>query len=167
MKIAIDASDLADLRQAFARAPEIAQAELTRFMAAATAHLQTEVQERTPTNAGTLRASIIGRVQPLPGGIGVEAVVGTALAYAIPVELGTQPHMPPVEPLIAWARSKLGLRGKAAERAAWGIARNIARRGTRPVRMFGDSLEANRAQLAAGFGAAVRRALAKIAEAGQ
>lgn len=167
MRVAIEVGSLEALRDAFRRAPDIAQQEVSRFMTAATAHMQGEVQQRTPTNHGTLRGSIIGRVQPLPGGLGVEGVVGTSLAYALPVELGTAPHMPPIEPLKDWARSKLGLSGKQAERAAWGIARKIAKHGTRPVGMFGDSLAANRAQLAIGFQQTVRRILARIAGAAQ
>ncbi|MCB1908812.1 MAG: HK97 gp10 family phage protein [Rhodocyclaceae bacterium] len=163
MKVSVEVGTLEQLRGAFAAAPEIAHDELSRFMAAATAHLQGEVQQRTPTHHGTLRGSIIGRVQPLAGGLGVEGVVGTSLAYAIPVELGTKPHMPPIEPLVDWARSKLGLSQKEARSAAWGIAGKIARRGTQGARMFGDSLDANRAQLAAGFERAVRRILTRIA----
>lgn len=166
MRIDVEVGTLEQLRTAFERAPEIAQAELSRFMTAAVAHLQGEVQQRTPTHRGTLRASIIGSVRPLDG-LGVEGVVGTSAAYAIPVELGAAPHMPPVEPLIDWARSKLGVSGKAAERAGRAIARKIARQGTRAVRMFGESLVDNRAQLARGFAIAVRRMLARIAEAGR
>lgn len=166
MRISVEVGTLEAARQAFERAPEIAQEELVRFMTAGVAHLQGEVQQRTPTHRGTLRGSIIGQVRPLPG-LGMEGVVGTSLAYAVPVELGSAPHMPPVEPLVDWAKSKLGLTGKAAESAAWGIARKIARRGTKAVRMFGDSLEANRAQLARGFETAVRRMLRRIAEAGK
>ena len=167
MRVSIEVGTLERLAAAFRRAPEIAQAEISRFMAAATAHLQGEVQQRTPTHHGTLRASIIGRVRPLPVGLGVEGVVGTSLAYAIPVELGTAPHMPPVAPLEDWARSKLGLTGREARSAAWGIARKIARQVTEPVAMFGDSFDANRAQLATGFERAVQRILARIAEAGR
>lgn len=50
--------------------------------------------------------------------------------YALYVEYGTDPHMPPVEPLIGWAHRVLGLSQKEAEAAAWRIARKIAREGT-------------------------------------
>lgn len=143
----VDVSELRSVQAAFAAAPEITQQELTRFMHEATAHLQGEVQLLTPTTHGTLRASIIGSVTPLANGIGVEGVVGTSLAYAVPVELGTKPHMPPVEPLVDWAKQKLALNETQARSAAWAIAKTIARRGTLGVGMFHRAWAANRAQV--------------------
>lgn len=160
--------DLDALATAWRQAPKIVLEELTRFISAATAHLQGEVQQRTPTTHGTLRASIIGQVRELSGGLGVEGVVGTSLAYAAAVELGTKPHMPPVEPLVDWAQQKLGLRGKDAESAAWAIARTIAQRGTLGVGMFHRTWHANLAQIGTGFADCMQRILGRIAEeAGQ
>lgn len=156
-----DATDVAKLAAAMEKSPEIVEDELGRFMHAATQHMQAEVQERTPTTHGTLRASIIGDVRVLPG-IGIEGVVGTSLAYAVPVELGSGPHMPPVEPLVEWAKQKLGVRGKEAESAAWGIAKAIAKRGTVGVGMFHRALAANRQQLLEQFGECVRRITTRI-----
>ena len=156
LTIDFDASDIATVISVYDRAPQIVDEELGAFMYAGVAHLQGEVQERTPTAYGTLRASIIGDVRQL-GGLGIEGTVGTSLAYAVPVELGTGPHMPPVEPLAEWARLKLGLRGKEAESAAWGIAKAIARRGTLGVGMFNRAFVANRQELIRQFGRAVQR----------
>ena len=90
-----DLSQMQRLAAAWERAPAIVEEEIARFVAGATAHLQAEVQERTPTTHGTLRASIFGNVRRL-GGIAVEGVVGTPLPYAPAVESGSKPHMPPV-----------------------------------------------------------------------
>lgn len=46
-------------------------------------------------------------------------------------ETGRKPgKMPPVNPLIEWARLKLGLAGKEATSAGWSMAKGIALRGT-------------------------------------
>lgn len=157
-----DMTDVAKLAIAIRQAPEIVADELRRFVTTATLHLQAEVQDRTPTTHGTLRTSIIGNVRPIDG-IGFEGIVGTSLSYAIPVELGTKPHMPPIEPLAQWARQKLGATGKEAYRAAWGIARKIARVGTTGHFMFANAWDANQAQITAGFSECVSRIERRIA----
>lgn len=164
LRIEMDAESVAAYARAWEQAPEIAQDELLRYVETTTAHLQGEVQERTPTTYGTLRASIVGSVRALPG-LGVEGVIGTPLSYAVAVELGTKPHMPPVEPLINWARQKLGVSGKEAERAGWAVARKIARRGTEGHFMFANTFEANRDDVVRGFDVVVRRIAERIADA--
>ncbi|WP_287365113.1 HK97 gp10 family phage protein [Thauera sp.] len=162
LRIELDTDALRTYADAWTMAPEIVEGELRQFVETVVAHLQGEVQERTPTTFGTLRASIIGDVQVLPG-IAVQGRVGTPLAYAVAVELGTKPHMPPVEPLINWARQKLGVSGKQAESAGWAIAKSIAARGTKGHFMFADTWDANQAQVARGFEIAVGRIVRRLA----
>ncbi len=162
LRIEMNADSIRAIEAAWRQAPDIVQDELRQFVTTVTAHIQGEVQERTPTTFGTLRASIIGDVRALPG-LGFEGVVGSSLAYAVPVELGTKPHTPPIAPLVQWARQKLALRGAEAKRAAWGIARKIAARGTEGHFMFRDTFEANQAQVVRGFDVVVRRIAARIA----
>lgn len=50
--------------------------------------------------------------------------------HAGAVEHGSRPHMPPVAPLIAWARQKLG--AVDAKSVGWAIALKIKERGTKP-----------------------------------
>jgi hypothetical protein len=58
------------------------------------------------------------------------AVITYAADYASYVEDGRDPgSMPPIEPLIKWARRKLGLSEKEAKKAAWAIAKAIEARG--------------------------------------
>lgn len=159
-----DMTDVARLAAAMRQAPDIVQDELRQFVTTAVNHLQAEVQDRTPITHGTLRVSILGDVHALDG-LGVEGVVRTSLAYALPVELGTKPHMPPVAPLVAWAEQKLGVKGKEAERAGWAIARKISRTGTKGYFMFANAFEANEAQIVRGFGVAVDRIEQRIAGA--
>jgi hypothetical protein len=156
MEIRVDLSGLSNLQAMLAQTPAIVDQEFRTFLHGAVAHLQAEVQQRTPTNHGALRASIFGEVNAVRG-IGVEGVVGTSLAYAVPVELGSRPHTPPIEPLVDWAIQKFGLDEKAARKAAFGIAYRIARRGTAGHGMFNITYARNRAQIERGVAATVRR----------
>lgn len=165
--IAFDAADVGRWRSAFLRAPALAAEEMQAFMTRATAHLQAEVQARTPTTHGVLRASVYGEVQLFQSGFGVEGLVGTPLAYGPAVEYGTKPHHPPVEPLIDWARQKLALSGVEAERAGRAIAWKIAHKGTQGVHMFRDAFNENREQIVADFRRSAARVVRRIQEAGQ
>ncbi len=61
--------------------------------------------------------------------------------HASYIEYGTSPHMPPVEPLIRWAkRNKM----KNPKAAAWAIAKRIAKEGTPPKPFLRQALEAAR-----------------------
>lgn len=71
--------------------------------------------------------------------------VGFAAEYAPYIDGGTQPHFPPVEPLILWARRKLRLSQQEAVRAGWSIARRIASRGTDPKPFFRNAVDSTKA----------------------
>jgi hypothetical protein len=163
LRVELDAREVARLGQQIARAPEVVREELRGFVETTLAHLQGEVQERTPTTQGTLRKSITSQVTELQG-LGVEGRVGSPLGYATAVELGTKPHMPPVAPLELWAQAKLGVRGKEARQAAWAIARKIARVGTEGAFMFRDTFEANQDAIQAGLSRAVERIAQRIGD---
>lgn len=153
--------DDARVRQAFARAPGIVREELSRFVAGATQHLEAEVKDRTPQGAhGLLAQSINSEVRALADG--VLGVVGTPLPYAIPVELGTKPHMPPVLALEDWVRAKLGARGAEVHRVAYAVARKIAKHGTKGHFMFRDAFADNEAELRRQFAATAARIVARI-----
>ena len=161
LRVELDAREVERLGQQIARAPEVVREELRGFVETTLAHLQGEVQERTPTTQGTLRKSITSQVTELQG-LGVEGRVGSPLGYATAVELGTKPHMPPVAPLELWAQAKLGVRGKEARQAAWAIARKIARVGTEGAFMFRDTFEANQDAIQTGLSRAVERIAQRI-----
>lgn len=146
LQIVVDAKDIARFERAYQRAPEVVDRVVARRMAGLMLDLQSDVQDKTPTAFGTLRASIGSDVELRPG-LGVTGVVGTSLAHAVPVEVGTKPHMPPVAPIKLWAEKKLGLTGREATRAAWAIAMTIKRRGTLGVGMFHRSFAARRGEI--------------------
>lgn len=170
---------LAEVTEAMARAPQIAQEELERFFAWALPLLEGEVADRTPTAEGMLRRSIIGRTEATPGGM--LGVVGTPLDYAPAVELGTKPHPVSAAGILAiaeWAKRKLPLgqavslktgrplknKGidEAALSAAHAIAWKIRRKGTQGAFMFRDAFLANQARVAAEFERAAERMVQRI-----
>lgn len=74
--------------------------------------------------------------------------------HAAPVEVGSVPHFPPVEPLKTWCTMK----GFAdPESAAWAIANKIAREGTKPTHYMRGSLPDIRGKLDANIRKALRK----------
>lgn len=101
-------------------------------------------KEGTPVGIGGgagLKGSIAAHLPQVIDG-GVIGIVGTSLAHAIPVEIGTKPHFPPIEPLDLWVQKKLGIPADQSKSVAFAIAHTIARKGTKGVRMFGKAFEA-------------------------
>jgi len=64
--------------------------------------------------------------------------------HAAPVEVGSIPHMPPVEPLVVWATMR-GMNDPKS--AAWAIAKKIEAEGTKPTFYMRGSLPEIRAKL--------------------
>jgi len=159
-----DATEVVDLAQAWRQMPD----EVSHQLSAATWEnlllLEREIKELTPTGVGGgggLRGSIAAQ-QPVVSADQVRGVVGTSAAHAVPVELGTKPHFPPIEPLKDWVRAKFGLRAEAdVTRAAFAVARAISIRGTQGVGMFNRSFAAQQGQMERRY----RQAVEQIAEA--
>jgi hypothetical protein len=154
--IELDPADA--LAAAFERAPALTRRHMTAAILEASFLIQREVQERTPTAHGLLRAGISAR-EPEVLDDRVIGAVGTSLSYAVPVELGTRPHMPPVAPIRDWVETKLGLSGPQAQGVAWAVARKIAREGTEGAFMFRDGFDAAEPQVRRILAAAVQSIL--------
>lgn len=138
-----------ELIKAFHVAPDIVNEELVAATWEAELLLEREIKELTPVGVGAgggLRGSISAR-EPRTLADNVIGVVGTSAAHALPVEIGTRPHFPPIEPLQDWVEAKLGVGDNASYGVAFMIARKIARRGTQGAHMFERAFEANRAQV--------------------
>lgn len=72
----------------------------------ATAFLEARVKEMTPVGVtGNLRGSIGHEIKSV--GEDIVSTISTNAEYAFPVEQGSKPHMPPLQPIIDWVRSKL------------------------------------------------------------
>lgn len=151
LDIRVDLVEVRELAGAWAQAPQMVADELRAATLEATQLLEREVKEETPVGiggGGGLRGSIAAR-EPVVSGTGVLGVVGTAQPYAVPVELGTRPHFPPVQPLADWAERKLGVPAAQARDVGFLIARKIARRGTEGAHMFERAFERVRPQVVA------------------
>ncbi len=127
----------------FTRAFESAGREL---MAEALGLLHRKVTTKTPVNTGQLRSSI-GFSSSRLAGNDIEGRIGTNLGYAIPVERGSRPHWPPLEPIEFWVRRKLRPPRKQIRSVAFLVARKISRRGTKAHRMFEQGLEETRPRI--------------------
>jgi hypothetical protein len=163
MSVEIKITWLADrFTRLFEKAPKIVLKELVPAMTEASALLEREAKERTPTSGmGTLRDSI-GAIPVTISGHRVSGGAETSLYYAIPVELGTKPHWAPLEPLVDWVERKLAKRGTEARSVARMIQLKIAKKGTKGAFMFRDASEAIKTQYFAMIARALDRAEEKI-----
>ena len=160
--IHIDIREAAELARAFEQAPDITAEELTRATWESELLLEREIKENTPVGiggGGGLKGSISAR-EPQVLADNVIGLVGTPMAYAVPVELGTGPHMPPIRPLADWAEHKLGVAPEKARSVGYRIARKIAAKGTDGAHMFERAFTSNEAQVRTIFA----RARARIAD---
>ncbi len=167
-QMSIDASDVVSLSEAWSKAPEMVIDELSGGVLESSLFLEREVQERTPVGVGGgggLRGSIGARPVQVST-MAVIGTVGTSLAYAVPVELGTRPHRPPVRPLIEWAAQKFGVSLEEAERIGWAVQQKIAKVGTDGAFMFTRALDDGRAQVERIIEGRIRRVVARLAEGG-
>lgn len=155
-----------ELAALWKRAPEIARRELFAAMTEADLLLQNAVQVKTPEGwSKNLRQSILAQ-QPEVSGDAVLGIVGTPVPYAIPVELGTKPHFPPVLALIDWVVDKLGVPEKEAKGVAFLVARKISRTGTQAAHMFRDGFAENTSRVQAIFERARDRIRNQLAASG-
>ena len=97
-------------------------------------------------NTGLLRNSVAWRV-PTVEGHTIEGGVGTNVAYALPIEFGSRPHWPPLEPIQLWVQRKLRVAPARVKSVAFLVARKIARRGTQARQIFALGLEDAKPQM--------------------
>ena len=138
MEIYIDLSEVKKLAEKYGRAPEILQRETLRTMHEAVGLTERAVVLYTPVGAtGQLRGSIEGLVTETREGIeGRVAATGAAVSYVDPVEFGSRPHWPPVDPIRFWVLRKLGVPIDEVPSVAFLISRKISRLGTPAFHMF-------------------------------
>lgn len=167
--IRLDAGSLAKLERAWRQAPELVVDEMTTSVWESSLLVEREVRERTPigVGGGGGLAGSIGAREPEVLGDEVIGTVGTALRYAIPVEIGRRPgqRQPPLAPLADWAVQKLGVSHAEAAGVAFAIARKIGKRGTEGAHMFRDGARAAEAEVGRIFAAGAERVVARLAEA--
>jgi hypothetical protein len=143
--------------------PELLRQAVRGALEESGAFVEAQVRQRTPQGVGGsasgLRASIFSEVRDSP----LQAVIGSNLPYALPVEFGSRPHFPPVQALIPWVQKFISLKnGETAEGVAFLIARAIARRGTPPREMFKSGFEGSQAAIVRIFETQVGRVSAEL-----
>ena len=157
-------SDLPLLIQLFNEAPEIAEEETVATLWEALLLLEREVADRTPVGVGGaagLKGSIFAS-RPEVTDTAVVGLVSSSMAHALPVELGTKPHFPPITPLRDWAEKKLGIDPGESKHVAFAIARKIAREGTKGAAMFQKAMQENEEQVLAMMENVVPRIMARM-----
>ncbi|CAN5439069.1 hypothetical protein BH10PSE18_BH10PSE18_19030 [soil metagenome] len=142
----ISAPALAAISRGWAEAPAVTRRELLAAMTQATLLVEREVKEGIPRGATGLTAASVTS-DAFSTSAGVLGIVGSSQPAALFVELGTKPHMPPVEALVPWVRAVLGVDAKRAPSVAFLIARKIARKGTKAQRPFALALARTEGQV--------------------
>lgn len=116
--------DTRKLQKVYERMPVAVHRRLNTAMIEVGHLVANAVKQLTPVGvSGHLRRSIQPSVRGY--GLNIEARIGSPLPYASPVETGTRPHTPPIEPIRLWARRVLG-----DEKAAGAVWQSIRKRGT-------------------------------------
>lgn len=157
MQIAIHVPDAERISAAFAAAPAMVLDELETTMGSLISNLDRETRENTPTAAGTLRSAWLPNVDVVAATDTVYGRLTNPLPYALPVELGSRPHYPPLDPLISWIEVKTGLQGAEAEARARIAQRAIGRRGTPARKMAATALADARETIQAEFAECAQR----------
>lgn len=143
------------------RGPAIVNEELGKAVNGATLVFKGTIQPLSPINTGILRQG----VQTSITGSGTEIVgkVFDPVAYAMPVEMGSRPHFPPIAPLQLWVRRKLGITDERESRSvAFLIARAISKRGTKAAEFFKRGIDAGRGQAETLFSKANERIASRL-----
>lgn len=149
------------LQRGLAQAPEQTQRELLGAMTQATLLVEREVKDRMPRVSGISAASIAS--DAFSSSVGVIGTVGSSQPSVLFVELGTKPHMPPVQALVPWVRAVLGVDAKRAPSVAFLVARKIAKKGTKPQKHFEATVAATESQVLRMFEAAAGRIADRLA----
>lgn len=141
------------LQRAFQQSPQYVGRELHAWVETTAAHLTDEITSLTPKDTGLLQQSIKPSVVQV-GTLGVSAVIGTPLNYALPVEFGAKPH------------DILPKNGKALHFMMRGIpitVKKVHHPGSKGYFMFTQAFEANIKQVQDSFVRFVDRIIAKLA----
>lgn len=127
----------ADYAPAFA---QVSRAKMTEALML----LESVIKPKTPYGAGPIHLRNATQTRIDVTGSTVTGVLGNPLEHGEPVESGTKPHFPPLDPLQFWVENKLGYSGKEARSIAYAIAVKISQKGTEGVHMFEKGFEENK-----------------------
>lgn len=164
MNVTVDISQFAALAQLWQKAPELTRREMTSTMTDVDVLIQGELMRELPAGAGGaagLRGSVFREEHALADN--VIGLVATDKPYAGYVELGTKPHMPPIQPLVDWVRAKLGEDEESARGVAFAIARKIKAHGTKANPVWEMTLKRLQREIRRKFDAGIARIARQLA----
>ena len=152
----LDASSIDVLKKAWRSAPEAATRHLVVAATEGTLLIEREWRDRAPKGATqAYENSIAAR----PVDVTPERVIGTvgsSQPHALHLELGTKPHMPPIEPLVDWAKAKFGLSDREARSVGYAVALKIKAEGTEGQHLLEGTFEDNLDQIQSIFESAIQ-----------
>ncbi len=130
------------------KAPAIIQADLDRFVTAATMYLTAEVKKRTPQGVSGAQGGLLSTIQSEVTGRGTPLIKGMVThgsRYGDVIEKGRTAGkgMPPKGSLVRWLEVKLGLSEQQARRIEFVVRRKIGRRGFEGAHMFEKAVTGN------------------------
>jgi len=146
-------------------AAKVVHEELDRAANASVMHLKGQILPLVPVNVGMLRQGVLTEVT----GEGVSLVgrVFDPVSYALPVELGSRPHWPPIAPIALWVRRKLGISDEREARSvAFLIARKISRVGSKPRLFFKRGFDSGKGRCVSFFHTANARIVSRLTGGG-
>lgn len=161
--ITLDTSLMQEYARYLKQAPQIVLDEIATSMTEALLLLTREIKERLPVGVtGLLRGSVTHSIVTRIRGVEMAGKVYSPVSHAVPVELGTKPHFPPLEPLRDWVEKKLGVSKKESRGVAFLVARKIAAKGTAPQKDFETGFRENQAQVNSIFERGIERIRARL-----
>ena len=137
MQLYFDDSQVKGLAALWKRAPEIMREEMLPAVTSYDQLVAGELRQQLPRGAGGLQggAGLVGSIftEEVALADNVLGMAASNLPYAEPVEVGTRPHFPPIQPIADWVQAKLGIDDeKERNSVAFLIARKISIKGTKP-----------------------------------
>lgn len=162
-------TNLSTLVNNFAQIDEVAQEHLFAASTESALKLEHDVRELTPTGANGFLGSSIASFAPQMLPDGVVTLMGTSLNYAPAVELGTKPHMPPIEALEDWVLKVINPAPEegvdVVHKIATLIALKIKKHGTEGQFMFKQGFAQNEQWIKDNFTQAIANVMVRMANA--
>lgn len=162
-------TSLDQLVNAFAQVDEVARDELFAASYESSLRIEASVRELTPVGANGFLGGSIAAQTPQLLQSGMVTLIGTSLNYAPAVELGTKPHMPPIQALEDWVVKVINPAPEdgvdVVNKIATMIALKISKKGTEGAFMFKRGFEQNKQQVKDRFTQAIANVLVRMGNA--
>lgn len=161
MNLTISIAGLDAFARGLASAPAFTREQLEAAMTEATLLVQREWQDGMPRVSGMTANSIQADVASTP--TGVLGVVGSSQPTALFIELGTRPHMPPIDAIEPWVKAVMGIsQPQELRRVSFLVARKIAHEGTKAQYPMAKAVAAVEGQVLQMFEHAAARVAAHL-----